>query len=142
MVRLGISAILGLLAGTILAFTVFREKEQIVKVVKVIEKPVMAYEPPEPIAYIRLRAEQLGVPNSHILTLIRIAKCESGMNPEAVNFNRNGTWDAGLFQINKIHKQKLSSMLDYTQNIEYALKLYKNQGFNPWYSSKRCWGGQ
>lgn len=140
-VRLGTSALLGILAGVILGLTLFWEKKTVFKIVKVVEHPapVQAYEPPAPIDYIRLRAEQLGVPNSDILTLIRIAKCESGMNPEAVNFNTNRTWDAGLFQINKVHKQKLSSMLDYTQNVEYALKLYKAQRFNPWYSSRRCW---
>jgi len=142
-VRLSISALIGALAGVILGLTLMWEKRTVYKIVKVVEvKPVIAYDPPEPIAYIRLRGEQMGLKNSEIMALIRVAKCESGMRPEAVNFNTNRSWDAGIFQINSIHKQKLSAMLDYPQNIEYALKMYQKQGLTPWNSSRRCWGGK
>ncbi|MDY0300848.1 MAG: lytic transglycosylase domain-containing protein [Trichlorobacter sp.] len=36
-----------------------------------------------------------------------IAKVESGGNPRAINYNKNGTYDYGLMQINSIHKPEL-----------------------------------
>ena len=35
--------------------------------------------------------------------LIRLAKCESTLNPRAINVNSNGSRDLGIFQINDIH---------------------------------------
>ncbi|MCU6670870.1 type III secretion system invasion protein IagB [Enterobacteriaceae bacterium H4N4] len=39
--------------------------------------------------------------------LFAIAKVESGMNPHAVGWNRDGTRDVGLMQINSIHFPEL-----------------------------------
>jgi len=36
--------------------------------------------------------------------LIKLARCESSLNPKATHVNRNGTTDRGLFQWNTIHK--------------------------------------
>lgn len=35
--------------------------------------------------------------------LVKLAKCESSLNPNAINTNKNGTSDKGLFQINDVH---------------------------------------
>ncbi len=40
--------------------------------------------------------------------LYSIAKVESGMNPSAINHNRNGTTDMGIMQINTIHLPTLA----------------------------------
>ncbi|WP_044059268.1 transglycosylase SLT domain-containing protein [Pseudomonas ogarae] len=38
-----------------------------------------------------------------------IADVESGLKPDAINHNRNGTRDIGLMQINSIHLSRLST---------------------------------
>lgn len=67
---------------------------------------------------------------------IRIAKCESGMNPRAVS----PTNDHGLFQINIVHRGQFeavtgapwSSVYDPELNTIYARHLYAEQGWGPW----------
>ncbi len=64
-----------------------------------------------------------------------ISECENGRwNPRATNWNRNGTWDTGLFQINQVHGRSLEDMQDPIKNIDQAYKVYKNAGnsFHPW----------
>lgn len=67
---------------------------------------------------------------------IRIADCESGMNPNAVS----PTNDHGLFQINAVHRGQFeavtgapwSSVYDPELNTIYARYLYGQQGWSPW----------
>ncbi|QJU42329.1 transglycosylase SLT domain-containing protein [Serratia marcescens] len=42
--------------------------------------------------------------------LASIAQVESGMNPEAIGKNKNGTIDVGIMQINSIHFPRLNRM--------------------------------
>lgn len=79
-----------------------------------------------------------------------VAKCESNMNPEAVNWE---TRDIGLFQINwptweKVVKEEfgytLSDMFDVDKNIEVAQYILDRNGdgegdINPWVAtSTQC----
>lgn len=67
---------------------------------------------------------------------IRIAQCESSMNPNA----RSATDDHGLFQINIVHRGQFeaitgapwSSVYDPELNTIYARHLYGQQGWGPW----------
>lgn len=69
-------------------------------------------------------------------TAMRIAECESGMNPRAVS----ATDDHGLFQINAVHRGQFeavtgapwSSVYDPELNTIYARHLYAQQGWGPW----------
>lgn len=72
---------------------------------------------------------------------VAIAKCESGLRPNAFNgHNTNGTWDAGLFQVNTIHGIDKETLFNAYANAGYAYAIYNEQGVQPWYSSNRCHG--
>lgn len=65
---------------------------------------------------------------------------ESGLRAEAVSKpNTNGTIDAGVAQINDIHKMSIKERLDFRKNIKKAYQIYKGRGsnFNAWYG-KLC----
>lgn len=138
-----ISGILGTLAGIILGSTLWRAYHQPIidprgrGEVKIV-KEVLADDRfcDTPIKCIRDVGEELGKSNQDIMTMIRVAKCESTMNPEAVNVNRNKSVDRGLLQINSVHKGLSNKdAFDYEKNIRYAWKLHDTQGFRPWV----CW---
>lgn len=66
---------------------------------------------------------------------LAIAKTENGTwQCDRYNINPNGTLDWGLFQINTVHLKNidLKSLLDCKANVEYAYKLFKDQGWTPW----------
>lgn len=72
-------------------------------------------------------------------TGVAIAKCESGLRPNAFNgSNTNGTWDAGLMQVNSIHGISKEDLFNPYANAGYAYSIYKEQGLQPWYSSNGC----
>ena len=66
--------------------------------------------------------------------MIAIAKAESGMNPQAVNHNRNGSIDTGLFQVNSVHGYDGLSLFDPKKNIGAAREIYDKQGITAWAS--------
>jgi len=64
-----------------------------------------------------------------------LEECENRtLNPEAINWNKNGSWDFGLWQINSIHGYSKEQLKDYRFNTKVAYKLFKNAGysFSPW----------
>ena len=68
---------------------------------------------------------------------VAIAKCESNLNPNAVNTaNRNGTTDSGLMQLNSVHDARLNALgldkWDVDDNLTFARLLYEERGFRPW----------
>lgn len=70
-----------------------------------------------------------------------IAHHESKFNPLAYNYNRNKTFDVGLFQINQIWKRwcgmKDKELLDVSNNTRCALVVLKKQGFMAWVTYKK-----
>ena len=69
--------------------------------------------------------------------MIAIAKCESGLNPDALNTNNpDGTHDGGLFQINSTHHGRMRVLgLDWKEpedNVQFAKLLYDESGTSPW----------
>lgn len=75
---------------------------------------------------------------------IRVAICESGLNPIAVGGpNSNGTLDYGVFQFNgggtlqeylpgTTTAAKIDAALHSEDNIRAALRLYQARGWQPW----------
>lgn len=69
-------------------------------------------------------------------TMLKIAKCESTLNPKAVHRNKNGSTDYGLFQINSVHGIPPEELYDVDKNIAYAKALYDREGTRPWVCRK------
>ena len=66
-----------------------------------------------------------------------MAKCESGLNPDAHNGkNANGTTDGGLFQINSSHDARMEKLgldkYDPEDNVKFARILYEENNWKPW----------
>lgn len=59
---------------------------------------------------------------------VKIAKCESGLNPKAVS----PTNDHGLMQINKSAHKVEGDIYDVDTNLQFARKLYDESGWKPW----------
>jgi len=63
-----------------------------------------------------------------------------GLRPDAVNVNRDGSRDRGIFQINdKYHPLTDEQAFDYKQNIDYAYRMFKNDNYtfaNRWVAGK------
>lgn len=69
---------------------------------------------------------------------LEIAKCESGLNPSAINDNpKTGDYSVGLFQINlygDLAKERPSRewLLIPENNIQFAYELYLKRGWGAW----------
>lgn len=61
---------------------------------------------------------------------------ESGLNPNAYNWNTNNTADVGLFQINDVHGMSVEDRQNPYKNIDKALSIFEGRGnnFSAWYS--------
>lgn len=69
--------------------------------------------------------------------MAEIVRCESGFKLKAHNpYNKNGTTDSGLFQINSTHRAKAKKMgidLDTIQGqFEFAKYLVNENGYRDW----------
>ena len=62
-----------------------------------------------------------------------VGTCENGKwNPTAVNQNRNGSWDAGIFQINSVHGYSQEYLFNPENNIKVAKKIFDGRGWTSW----------
>jgi len=59
-------------------------------------------------------------------TAERIARCESGLNETAMNYNNNGTHDLGIFQMNQVHAG--GDLITFDRQMLY----YQSNSFSPW----------
>lgn len=71
---------------------------------------------------------------------VRVAWCESRLNPTATNRNTNGTTDHGVFQINDGGTMQglginRSQAMQLDSNVSAAKKLYDDRGWQPWVCS-------
>ena len=72
---------------------------------------------------------------------LRVAKCESNLNPKAININSTGTKDRGLFQINDYwHKEVTDEQaFDPIFSTRFFCKAFLNGNLEWWKASKTCW---
>jgi hypothetical protein len=75
---------------------------------------------------------------------VKVAFCESTLDPDALN---PATGDAGLFQINAVHRPWVESLgIAWASrrvaavNVRIARALYDLRGWQPWYRSRPCHG--
>jgi len=87
-------------------------------------------------AYVLAEAVKFGL-NPREVELI--VKCESTWNDKATHTNRNGSIDAGLWQINSLHKSlSFEEKMDYKIATDWALKKRVHDGnWSAWYCAKR-----
>lgn len=66
-----------------------------------------------------------------------VGTCENGKwDPTAVNHNRNGSWDAGIFQINSVHGYSQEYLFNPENNIKAAKKIFNGRGWTSWACSE------
>jgi soluble lytic murein transglycosylase-like protein len=73
-----------------------------------------------------------------------ILNCESNLNPNAINVNKNKTIDYSYWQINNYYWSKELSSLGFDitnpeQNLEAGFYLLNKYGSGLWIWSKPCW---
>ena len=82
------------------------------------------------------------------LFALAVMSCESDGRAKATGYNRDGSYDQGLFQFNNktenwlekdIYNKDLD-MYDVVTNIKAARWLSFYDGWHHWNSSKNCWG--
>ena len=116
-------------------------------VYKYIEKPVYVSPAPsvEPVkAQVGIKAiitQVFADEGSKVIEqAVTIAFCESSLDPNKYHWNTNGSVDTGLFQINSVHGYGFDYLKDPWNNAQVAHRLFKQNYWQPWYSSHRCHG--
>jgi lysozyme C len=86
---------------------------------------------------------EAGFPEAAVGKMLCTIKYESNFYERALNRNRNGSTDYGLFQINSIHvgragcPRTAAGLYDAAANARCASTIYDSQGINAWYGYKR-----
>ena len=72
---------------------------------------------------------------------VRVAKCESGLNPKAINTNAPDSIDRGLYQINsKWHPEITEEQaFDIQFSTNFFCEAVKNGYIRWWKASQKCW---
>jgi len=66
-----------------------------------------------------------------------LEECENRtLGVDRINWNSNGTWDFGLWQINQVHGYTREQLADYKFNTDVAYKIFVNAGYS--YSAWTC----
>jgi len=71
---------------------------------------------------------------------LKILECENaGLNPKAINHNRNGSTDHSIFQVNSIHTKRYGEEFktNWRANIDVAYKIYQASGWSAWSCSHK-----
>lgn len=63
---------------------------------------------------------------------LAVAKAESRLNPNAVNINKSGSRDIGIFQLNDCHGWSEEQRFDEDTNIRLAKQLKDKSGWKNW----------
>ena len=77
-------------------------------------------------------AATAGFPGGELHTAVAVAYAESLGDPSAVNRNRNGSKDSGMWQINSVHG--FDNLFDPLENARAAYEIWRVQGWTAWYA--------
>jgi len=72
---------------------------------------------------------------------VKVAKCESKLNPVALNTNTDGSRDRGIFQINEKYHPEVTDeqAFDPVFATTFFCKAFKAGNLSWWNASKTCW---
>ena len=72
---------------------------------------------------------------------VKVAECESSLNPEAKNTNSDGSIDRGIFQINtKWHPEVTDAQaFSIVESTKFFCKQFKAGMLSDWNASRTCW---
>lgn len=75
---------------------------------------------------------------------VRVAKCESGLDPKAKNKNKGGSVDRGLFQWNDYYHEDISDECAYDPECATRAfcKAVKNGHLDWWNATRKCWNSK
>ncbi len=87
-------------------------------------------------SYVRNEAKKAGLSIREVETIIN---CESRWDADAKGYNRNGSYDLGLWQINSIHKTLSDAdKLDYKAATKWAIeKRLRDGSWSAWSCSRK-----
>lgn len=73
---------------------------------------------------------------------VKVAKCESGLNCNAVNINTTGSKDRGLYQWNDYWHKEITDEMAFNPTTATKLfcKAVREGHIDWWNASKKCWG--
>jgi hypothetical protein len=73
---------------------------------------------------------------------VRVAECESGLDPKATHTNADGSIDRGLFQINTKWHPEAGDEIAFSieSSTRFFCKAFKAGNLSWWDNSKACWG--
>ena len=82
--------------------------------------------------------DEYGLSLDEKIKFVNVISCESRWNEYAINKNKDGSFDLGLFQVNeKYHPQYgRECLMDLECNLKAAMEIYKKSGFGAWVCSK------
>jgi len=130
----GIDGLVGTILTTIVLF--YFGKKEVVDKIREKKLPEAKAEMVDEI--IKRVAKNEGVDSS---LAVRIAKCESGLNPAIQHFNSDGSVDRGLYQINsKWHPEITANIaFDAEKSTQFFCQAFKAGHLSWWSASKKCW---
>jgi hypothetical protein len=72
---------------------------------------------------------------------MRVAKCESNLNPKALNINKDGSRDRGIFQINDKYHPEITDEMAYNPAIAttFFCNAVKAGNLTWWSATQKCW---
>lgn len=135
------AAVAGVIVGSLIAFSIYYSTDKntslkpVGRTINVKPKEVEAKEERhcgDAISYIRCSGEDLGKSNKTIMTMIRIAKKESNLNPRAKNPKSTAS---GVFQITAgtwYSNDCVGDKWNFKDNTDCAWKIQSKRGFQPW----------
>lgn len=130
----GADGIVGMILTTVVLF--YFGKKEIVDRIITNKLPDTKFETPEQIIRRVTRDEGIDFDLA-----IRVAKCESGLNPGAIGRNSDGSLDRGLFQWNTRWHPEITDEVafDAEKSTRAFCQAVKDGNIKWWSASKKCW---